>query len=78
MTITEIRDALTELIDAGHGNVIMRDDNDPNFAISGIKKANALDDEGNKTKWVYFECDEVKNEQLESIAATTQNIPNAD
>lgn len=50
LTLTEIRDTFTRLINEGHGNAILRDDNDPHFAVCGIKEVNGR---------VVFECDEV-------------------
>lgn len=52
MNLTEIRDTLTRIIDIGYGSDILRDDNDPHFAVCGIKEVNGR---------VVFECDEVTN-----------------
>lgn len=36
MTITEIRDALTQLIDSGYGHEFLYDENDQHFAVCDI------------------------------------------
>lgn len=52
LTLTEIRDTFTRLINEGHGNEILRDDNDPHFAVCGINVS--------KRGTVTFDCDEVE------------------
>lgn len=51
ITLTEIRDTLTRIIDSGYGSDMLIDDNDPHFAVSGVKEINGR---------VTFEVDEIK------------------
>lgn len=59
MTITEIRDELTRLIDAGHGKEKLWDDDNPSFAITGILHKEIIDNNGEPGKMFFFDCDEV-------------------
>lgn len=59
MTITEIRDALTQLIDAGHGENRLFDYDNPEFAITDVKTKKDTDENGDSYTWIYFEMDEV-------------------
>lgn len=61
MTLTEIRDILNQKIDAGHGDSLLRDDDNPEYAISGILTRQFKNASGDTEVRFYIDFDEVKS-----------------
>jgi len=60
MTITQIRDTLTRLIDAGYGNAKLWDDNNPEFAVCEVLVKQTITADGDPDAFISLDFDEVK------------------
>lgn len=60
MNITQIRDALNRLIESGHGNAKLWDDNNPEFAVCEVMVKQAITADGDPDAFISLDFDEVK------------------
>lgn len=60
MNITELRDKLNQLIDAGHGKELLWDNDNPEFALVWVITKDMIDGNGDQFKRFYLDLDEVK------------------
>ena len=60
MTITQIRDTLTQMIDAGYGHAKLWDDNNPEFAVCEVLAKQTITADGDPDAFISLDFDEVK------------------
>lgn len=60
MTIIEMRDALIQLVYAGHGDKLIFDSENPTFAIAEINAKDTVDANGDPDAFISIEWEEVK------------------